>query len=221
MISEIKTDGLPRLPDILVINAARKLLSEIGTVCEFHAVHVARLSMAIFEELTPIHGLGNDAKSELACAALMHDLGVEIDDEKHHKRSRDLIRERFWVMDSDRRQRVALIARYHRKALPRDSHKYFKDLDPAGRQNVWTCMACLRLADGLDRTHRGLAKNVSIKIQPGNLQISVEFLLEGKEELDAAQKKSDGLEKLTRRKVIILPFSVGEEDNLSAISSRC
>ena len=205
----IPGDHLPTLPDSLPIHGARKLLSDIGPVSELHALQVARLSLALFDGLYTIHGLGNQMRNELACAALLHDIGVSIREEQHHKWSYSLIMEKFWILDPAARTRVALIGRYHRKALPKETHEEFQALDNSQKKAVWYGLACLRMADGLDRTHRALARDVCVRIIPGNLHVSVQFSLDGSEEIAAAKKKSDGMEQLTKRKVAIVPFGVG------------
>src|SRR5690606_33420657 len=48
---------------------------------------------------------------------------------------------------------VGLIARYHRQALPRKSHRAFGALPRARRHVVRLLGAMVRLAEGLDRSH--------------------------------------------------------------------
>ncbi len=202
-------DHLPLLPDTLAVHGARKLLSDVGPLSELHALHVARLSLALFDGLASFHGLGNQTRTELACAAMLHDIGVSIREEQHHKWSYTLIMEKFWIVDQATRTRVALMARYHRKALPKETHAEFQALDAVQKKAVWTGLACLRLADGLDRTHRALARDVSLRFTPRHLQVSVQFLVDGTAEIEAAERKSDGLQSLTGRQVILVPFDVG------------
>lgn len=202
-------DHLPVLPDTLAIHGARQLLSAVGPLSELHALQVARLSLALFDGLASWHGLGTVARIELACAALLHDIGVSIREEQHHKWSYHLIMEKFWIVDPAVRKRVALMARYHRKALPKESHAEYQALDPAQKKVVFTGLACLRLADGLDRTHRAIARDLAVRLSPRHVQVAVQFLLDGTAETAAATKKADGLQALTGRPVILVPFDVG------------
>lgn len=195
---------LPALPEALPVTAACRLLADLGQGLARHGEQVARLSLALFDGLVPLHGLDGEARLELACAGLLHDLGALDGEQGHHKRSRDLIRERFWVLPPGRRERVALTARYHRKTLPHKGHHDFFALDRAGRRQVQVALACLRVADGLDRTHRALAQGLAVSILPKSVEIRVQFALDGREELAAARVKADGLAAWSRRGVALL-----------------
>jgi len=48
---------------------------------------------------------------------------------------------------------IALIARYHRRATPKKDHPGYGELPHGLRQVVKVLAACLRLAEGLDRSH--------------------------------------------------------------------
>ncbi|NQT88570.1 exopolyphosphatase, partial [bacterium] len=56
--------------------------SEIG-----HLRHVALLSEKLFRVFQPLHGLGDDALELLCCAAWLHDVGITVDPQGHHKHS--------------------------------------------------------------------------------------------------------------------------------------
>ena len=49
---------------------------------------------------------------------------------------------------------MGLIARYHRRATPKKDHPGYCDLPSGLRKVVKTLSACLRLAEGLDRSHQ-------------------------------------------------------------------
>jgi exopolyphosphatase/guanosine-5'-triphosphate,3'-diphosphate pyrophosphatase len=55
---------------------------------------------------------------------------------------------------------VANIARYHRKSIPDPSHPNFRELDKDARGKVRGLAAILRIADALDREHRGKVDSV-------------------------------------------------------------
>lgn len=205
------TNHLPSLPDAMPVHAAFRLLSDIGRINEVHSVQVAKISLEVFDSLKNLHGFGEEVRVELACAALLHDLGVSFDEANHHKMSRDLIMERFWVLPPHRRARVALMARYHRKSLPKENHSLYRDLCSSDRRIVWAGLSALRLADGLDRTHRALVQWLRLKSFPGKLEVSVSFSAGGEDELIVGKEKSDALEKFYQCKVILCPFDLALE----------
>ena len=64
-------------------------------------------------------------------------------------------------LDFERRRIVGLVARYHRKALPKEQHSYFRDLDSKDRDIVRKLAGILRVADGLDRSHESRVKDIN------------------------------------------------------------
>ena len=61
---------------------------------------------------------------------------------------------------------VGVIARYHRRALPRIGHYHYSALVPHDREIVLGLSAILRVADGLDGAHRQAIIHVSCKTTP-------------------------------------------------------
>jgi exopolyphosphatase/guanosine-5'-triphosphate,3'-diphosphate pyrophosphatase len=59
---------------------------------------------------------------------------------------------------------VALLARYHRRAEPRDAHPGFQEIGATGREVVRKLAALLRVADALDREHLARVSSITAKI---------------------------------------------------------
>jgi exopolyphosphatase / guanosine-5'-triphosphate,3'-diphosphate pyrophosphatase len=101
-----------------------------------------------------VHGLTDREREWLEYAALLHDIGVHISYERHHRHSYYLIRNGdLRGFDPQEIEIMALVARYHRQARPRRSHDGYGDLPAGARRVVKTLAAMLRLAEGLDRSH--------------------------------------------------------------------
>jgi len=115
----------------------------------------------LFDVLEPIHKLGPAELDLLCCAALLHDIGISVSCARHHKHSARLIRQSSLpALTADEREKVACIARYHRKAVPKPKHQDFAALGEADRQRVRSLSAILRLADGLDRAHENAVERL-------------------------------------------------------------
>ena len=56
---------------------------------------------------------------------------------------------------------IGQIARYHRKAPPKDSDESYAALAKTVRRIVRALSALLRIADGLDRSHYGVVRGVT------------------------------------------------------------
>ncbi|MBF0594089.1 MAG: metallophosphoesterase family protein [Candidatus Omnitrophica bacterium] len=166
---------------------------------EEHSRQVARLAGVIFDQLKGLHSLGWRERAYLTMAALAHDIGWVYGREGHHKASRDLIlKDRSLPLEGRERWFVALIARYHRSGLPAASHKIFQDLTSYEQETVSVLAACLRIADGLDRSHRALIENVRVSV--GGKRITIGVIARHKAdiaaELSMAKLKADLLERI-------------------------
>lgn len=119
-----------------------------------HLRQVARLAAILFRELEPLHGMGDREHELLCCAALLHDVGISVSYQRHHKHSLRLILEQPLVgFEPAEQLLVANVARYHRKAKPKAKHSAFAELGDEDQETVRRLAAILRVADGLDRAH--------------------------------------------------------------------
>ena len=139
-----------------------------------HSKQVARLALIIFNQLSDVHNLGRLPLLLLHHSALLHDIGLSEGKKAHHKRSRDLILKRAKWLPMEMRKLTALIARYHRKALPKESHRIFGDLSDEKKHLVWVNGAILRIADALDRSHCSLVQGITIERKSGMFIFVVE-----------------------------------------------
>lgn len=118
---------------------------------ETHGKHVADLCGSLFRQTQAIHGL--DARFELLLyiAALLHEIGMYVSHRSLHKHSMYLIRnsDLFGLGKRDLLL-VALVARYHRRALPQPTHEGYSDLNREGRVAIAKMSALLRIAKALD-----------------------------------------------------------------------
>jgi exopolyphosphatase / guanosine-5'-triphosphate,3'-diphosphate pyrophosphatase len=129
-----------------------------------HARHSAVLAVDLFERTRDRHGLDDLARELLWSAATLHNVGLFISHSSHHKHSYYIIRnsERLTGFSEREIELVAQIARYHRKSQPSDKHPEFAALSPADKDLVRVLAGVLRVAIGLDRSHRGLVRSVEV-----------------------------------------------------------
>jgi exopolyphosphatase / guanosine-5'-triphosphate,3'-diphosphate pyrophosphatase len=141
-----------RYPDV-----RRRSVIELAERCGYwveHAQQVARLALSIFDQTRSIHGLTDREREWLEFAALLHDVGVHISYDRHHRHSYYLIKNGDLRGFEPREiEVIALVARYHRQAVPKKSHEGYGDLPGTLRAVVRVLSAIVRLAEGLDRSH--------------------------------------------------------------------
>ena len=184
-----------------------------------HARQVAKLSLKLFDKLQPLHRMGNSERIWLRIAALLHDVGKSVGGTFHHKASRDIIVKQANLPFRKRvRKMIGLVARYHRGALPSDSHKYYRGLKDDEKQCVNVLAAILRLADGLDAGHEGLVTDLACEVQRKRMVL---YIL-GRDGVDLrkAVKKADLFEQVFGREVEIRTAVAGKVRYINLDSSR-
>jgi exopolyphosphatase/guanosine-5'-triphosphate,3'-diphosphate pyrophosphatase len=141
-----------RYPDV-----RRRSVIELGERCGYwteHAQQVARLALSVFDQTRSVHGLTDREREWLEYGSLLHDIGVHISYERHHRHSYYLIKNGdLRGFDPQEIEVIALLARYHRQAAPKKSHEGYGDLTGTLRRTVRALAAMVRLAEGLDRSH--------------------------------------------------------------------
>jgi exopolyphosphatase/guanosine-5'-triphosphate,3'-diphosphate pyrophosphatase len=128
-----------------------------------HARHVAHLSLQLFDATRAHHGMGDREREWLEYGALLHDIGMHISYKAHHRHSYYLIRNgELRGMEPDEIEIVALVARYHRRGRPRRTQDGFARLSRPARRAVRLLAACVRLAEGLDRSHNQVIRDLEV-----------------------------------------------------------
>jgi exopolyphosphatase/guanosine-5'-triphosphate,3'-diphosphate pyrophosphatase len=190
------TEGVTVVPPAVASDPehVKAAVLELAQQCQYeeveHAQHVTRLALRLFDGLQPQHGLGTPERLWLEWGALLHDIGWIEGQQQHHKTSLRLILDSALLPVSPReRLLVAAVARYHRRALPSNKHKHFAALDSADKQRVRVLAGILRVADGLDRTHRSLVDDLSCDVAPEQIVVRCTTNGDTAEEYRAARDK--------------------------------
>jgi putative phosphoesterase len=169
-----------------------------------HSRQVTHLALRLFDELADVHDLGPQARLWLECGAMLHDIGWCDGQRGHHRASLRLIMAADDLpLTARQRGIVASIARYHRKALPREDHGHFSALDAADQHLVSVAGGLVRIADGLDRSHSNAVRNVTCRGDRKRIVIRCQTDGSADAEQWAATKKADLLQRALGRKVII------------------
>lgn len=145
---------------------------------EDHSKKVQELTLDLFDSAGEIglHDLGGEDRELMEHAALLHDIGNLISFRKHHHHTY------YIIMNSEllgfNMKEVTILAnvtRYHRKRAPKEKDLKTDGLDSRSRQKVRVMAAMLRLAENLDRAHRGLIKKARfVDMKDGEALLKVE-----------------------------------------------
>ena len=167
-------DGLPQGKQIQSIATQRMKYWAKTLDPDFgHAERVTHLSLELYDGLKTVGLFGStngvvqtlDPRDTLSIAALLHDVGKSEGEKGHHKTSYDLIRGHTaplgWKPED--LQRAAIVARFHRGALPTRGHKTLRDLLPDEQKLAIQLAAILRLANAFDSAHDGQIRRVRVE----------------------------------------------------------
>jgi len=119
-----------------------------------HTRHVGALTLGLFDELAAagLHDGDTRERELLEAAGLLHDIGVVIDYDDHHKHSRYLVLNAG--LPGFTQREVALVGqlvRYHRKGNP-DIGPFAPLMRKGDEQLLTRCSVLLRLAEALERS---------------------------------------------------------------------
>jgi len=121
-----------------------------------HSQRVAQLALLLYDGLKQAGLLApnpeHDSRAVLHIAALLHDVGKARGDGGHHKDSFRMIRRLAQPLGWTAREMelAAVVARYHRGALPRPRGKTLQRLELPDRRIAVQLAGVLRLANALD-----------------------------------------------------------------------
>jgi exopolyphosphatase/guanosine-5'-triphosphate,3'-diphosphate pyrophosphatase len=189
---------IERYPDV-----RRRSVVELGERCGYsatHARHVSQLALSIFDQTRAVHKLGDREREWLEYGALLHDAGVHISYERHHRHSYYLVKNgELRGFDPQEIEIIALLARYHRQATPKKTHEGYGGLKGGLKRTVRTLAAMLRLAEGLDRSHAQVVTALDVVPRGNAYLIRLRAAGDAELELWAAHRHGTELERVLNR----------------------
>ena len=158
-----------------------------------HVEHVAALSLRMHDALATagVHPADPEERELLWAAAMLHDIGVTVAYDDHHKHSRYLILNAGLPGYTPREVAlVAQMARYHRKGSPG-----FGELAPLVRKDdaelLERCSALLRVAEQLERSRDQVVRDARVDVQDGTVRLRLEAEGDVSVARWAAQRQAD------------------------------
>lgn len=188
------------IPDV-----RRRSVLELAERCRYYAEHaqqVVRLALAIFDQARAVHGLAEREREWLEYAALLHDVGAHISFARHHRHSYYLIKNGdLRGFAPDEIEAIALIARYHRRGVPRKTHAEFSGLRAPQRRAVRALASILRVAESLDRSHGQVISGLDLQDRHADMLIQLQASSDAELELWATNRHLRPFEKLVGKPV--------------------
>jgi exopolyphosphatase/guanosine-5'-triphosphate,3'-diphosphate pyrophosphatase len=171
---------------------------------ERHAAQVAKVALELFDLMREEHYCTERHRLLLEIASLLHDIGNYVNTRGHHKHTMYLIRNtEFTGLSSSEVNVIALIARYHRKALPQMTQPEYSALSREDRLVVCKLAALLRVADALDRLHEQSLGRLTFELKPDMLVCVPGRRVETSAEQVALVEKGDLFEQIYGRRCYV------------------
>jgi exopolyphosphatase/guanosine-5'-triphosphate,3'-diphosphate pyrophosphatase len=183
----------------------RRSIIDLARKYHWHQTHseqVTNLCMRLFDELRPLHKLSGLERELIEYGALLHDIGWHIAKKSHHKHSQYLITHAD--LNQFTREEVEVIgniARYHRKGCPKKSHPAYAGVGGRARRIVDVGAALLRVADGLDRSHASVVKDLRCRASDDKVRCILETRADAELEIWGARRKMDWFKQVFGRPI--------------------
>jgi exopolyphosphatase / guanosine-5'-triphosphate,3'-diphosphate pyrophosphatase len=148
---------------------------------EHHALHIAHLTSSMFDQLRERFAFTELDRELLWAASILHDIGVTVDYNDHHKHGAYLIL--YAGLPGFTHREIALIAlmtRYHRKGNPTPD-ELAGVLQSGDEKRLAQLSALLRLAEFLDRARDGVVKEIHLTL--GSTWAQMELRVTGDEKV--------------------------------------
>jgi exopolyphosphatase / guanosine-5'-triphosphate,3'-diphosphate pyrophosphatase len=199
LIHEIATDAFSRKEPHRYSAAARQMLTGVRSFSrrlerdQRHAEHVRELSLQLFDQLQPMHHLPGDARVILEAAALLHDVGHTVSHRGHHKHGEYLtMNGDIPGLDGRERALTAAVVRYHnRKTEPAEHHISYAALNNNDRRLARRLASLLRIAEGLDHSHRERVNRIRAAFQRGAVGLQLEARGDASEDIRDANRSAE------------------------------
>ncbi len=186
-----------------------------------HSRHVTALSLQLFDQLQPAHGLDERYRALLWAAGMLHDIGVRVDFYYHHHHSAYIIQNSGLPGYAPRElAMIALLAQYHRKGNPKAGElgALFSDED---HRALPILAGMLRLSEFLERGRSQVVRAVRCHLDLLNGWLQIEALEAGdaRMELWDASRNLDVLQRALALHVeLVSGVWLGEEGNSEELS---
>jgi exopolyphosphatase/guanosine-5'-triphosphate,3'-diphosphate pyrophosphatase len=156
-----------------------------------------------------LHGLGDRDREMLEFAALLHDVGQHVSRKGHHRHAAYLVENgELRGFEPAEVAFLAALVRHHRRGDPKPSEPRFAALDATDRDRVRKLAAILRVADGLDRSRRGVVEDVRVDLGTDLVVLRVTARDDAELELWGARRRRELFEKVYERELEVVATQV-------------
>jgi exopolyphosphatase/guanosine-5'-triphosphate,3'-diphosphate pyrophosphatase len=209
ILQEIGADP-PASPNELRHDAIARLARRWGVEAP-HIEWVRKHALKLFDRTRELHDLSDLERELLDYATTIHDIGVRISPDKHHRHGAYLIE--HGGMRGFSPIEVAIMAsmiRFHRGSGPKASYPAYAGLTDVERRACRVLTGILRIAHGLGRGGEADVEELGIEVRPKEVVISVAGASNPEGAVAEAEERAAVLAKVlgTRMRFEIVPMGL-------------
>ena len=159
---------------ITIIMESLQALCETHHVDLAHARHVAQAATRLFAETQALHAQPPRAAALLEAGVMLHNVGLQQDEEHHHEIGRDIVMAaNLRGYTHAERAVIACLVFFHRREIDPAVEPLYNALDEAARRQVLALSGLLRIADGLDQSLSQSTVIDEVDAAPDGLRVRV------------------------------------------------
>lgn len=156
-----------------------------------HAEHVRMLAASLFDQLADLHTRPPEDRLPLEMAALMHQIGMNVNPRGHHKHGEYIVQHaELGGISQGLQAIVACLVRYHGKSQPEPHHKLYASLTARQRRLVRELSSILRIANGLDDGELQTVREVRVRIRKKGVRFQFHATPNALADVAALQRKA-------------------------------
>ncbi len=161
-----------------------------------HTDKVAELSLALFDSMKKLHGMGKMERLQLQIAAILHECGNFINLHDGAMNSYYIVANTEIIgLSHKERMEVANIIKYNLYYLP-DRDSITRELDGADYVVIAKLAAILRIANVLDKSHTQKINDISVSFKDDQMVITVKTYEDLSLESGLFEKRADFFEQV-------------------------
>jgi exopolyphosphatase/guanosine-5'-triphosphate,3'-diphosphate pyrophosphatase len=192
VIDELGLDLASTPEEIRTASISR--LCRLWGLDEAHARGVRDVALLLFDETRRLHHLGSRERELLADAAILHDIGVRVSPDHHHKHGAYLIEHAgLRGFSPDEIAIIASLVRFHRGSGPKTSFPSYAALQGDDRQAAAVMIGLLRVAHALRNGGDFDVEAIEVATRKRSLALGVRGSSNPQAASEEAQERADVL----------------------------
>lgn len=200
----INKGHIKRYSDVLTLSLYN--LMELYKVRFDHANHVSFIALSLFDQLSSLHGFGDEERNLLRVSSLLHDIGISISYYQHHSHAYYIVLNSMLCGLTHREiVLVSALCASHSMNDFKDIWKLsYKEILNEKDMIIYKMLsAILKISESLDRSETGIIKSLECQITDKYVKVKTLQVGDGELELSLANENAHIFNKVFGKNIVI------------------